>query len=142
MTDEEYLFRQTEKERKRAGYGAFHKKSGAKSSYVSLPSDKLTRKERLAMNGECKSFNLAKPTTWEEFRHWPHDVQAEYIRKLEADYKATSPMIAKMLGVSHDYFRNFRGKAGYPATRGGVQKPRYGRVGAFSGARGREYVRG
>lgn len=54
MTDEEYLFRQTEIERKRIGYGDRNKKRQG-GRYVRLPSDNLSRKERNAMNHEHRA---------------------------------------------------------------------------------------
>ena len=47
MTDAEYLFRQTSKERKRNGIGDFHKKRGG-GKVVRFPSDHLSRKEKKA----------------------------------------------------------------------------------------------
>lgn len=43
MTEAERLFRQTEIERKRLGYGDKHKKRGG-GRYVRLPSDNMTKK--------------------------------------------------------------------------------------------------
>ena len=58
MTDEEYIFRQTERERKRDGRGAFNRVCGSKSKKCSLPSDHMTRKEIIAMSGEVQTYTL------------------------------------------------------------------------------------
>mgnify|MGYP006988867829 CR=1 FL=1 len=84
MTDAEYVFKKTDAERKSMGHGARAKKCGSKSKKCSLPSDNLTASEIKKMNGECKSYDLAKPMRWDVFRALPHDLQSEYIRKLSA----------------------------------------------------------
>ena len=61
MTDEEYLFRQTERETKRTARGAAAKKCGSKSKKCSLPSDYLSAKQRKGLNGkvmEYKSYRI------------------------------------------------------------------------------------
>lgn len=122
MNDAEYLFRQTEIERKRIGRGDYNKKRGG-GRYVRLPSDNLSRKEKRLMNGQVASINMTLPTKWETFRNLSTDLQRDYVLLLEKTYGATSPMIAKMLGISHEYFRDHRGKNGYPAKRGGFRNP-------------------
>ena len=122
MKEAEYVFRQTSRERAINARGDKHKKRGS-GHYVRLPSDNMTRKEKNAMNGKCVSINLNEPTTWDEFREWPTDIQAEYIKKLEATYRVTSPLIAKMMGVSDIYFREYRRTKGFPSARGGFRNP-------------------
>lgn len=118
MEDAEYLFKQTEIERKRIGRGDFNKKrQGGKT--VRFPSDYLTAKERLKMNGELKTFNLTKPTTWESFKQWPVELKCEYIRGLESKYEVSGIQIAEMLGVHYQTFKVNRATWGCPARRGG-----------------------
>lgn len=100
MTDEQYVFKETEKERKRNARGAHNKKRGG-GRYVKTPSDYLSKKERLAMNGECSTFKMNDPVKWETFKQWPTDIRAKYINGLRENYGATSKMIAEMMGVNY-----------------------------------------
>lgn len=99
MTDEEYLFRQTEVERKKLGYGDRHKKRGG-GRYVRLPSDHMTKKEREAMNGECVNYQLGRPVTKEEFYTWPVHIQREYLQQIVDKYHPKQSAIAAMLRCS------------------------------------------
>lgn len=68
MTDAEYLFKLTERERKRNARGAKNKIKGGGGA-VRLPSDNLTKKEREAMNGETVTYLGIK--TWNRGRNLP-----------------------------------------------------------------------
>lgn len=81
MTDEEYLFKQTEIERKRIGRGDRNKKRGG-GRYVRLPSDNLTKKERQAMNGEVKSWKEKPFYQKDEFMALPSDVQLKWVNSI------------------------------------------------------------
>ena len=85
MTDEEYLFRQTERERKRNGYGDKCKKRQG-GRVVRLPSDNLTRKEMEAMNGEVKSYSLKAFYSWDEFKSLPDDIKLRWINSFITRY--------------------------------------------------------
>lgn len=97
LSDEEYVFRQDIREKKAAGRGAFHKKNGSKSKKCTLPSDYLTRKEKMAMSGECKTYDMRKFYTYEEFKTFPDDIQLKYINGLINRYNVTVSMIAEDL---------------------------------------------
>lgn len=97
MTDEEYVFRQTEVERKKLGYGDRHKKRGG-GRYVRFSSDNLTKKEREARNGEVEVYEMNKPHTAEELRIWPERVRKEFISGLIEKYHPTLDMLGEMLG--------------------------------------------
>lgn len=81
MNDAEYLFKQTEIERKKRGYGDKHKKRGG-GRFVRLPSDNLTKKEREAMNGEVKSWKEKPFYSKEEFLKLPSDVQLKWANSI------------------------------------------------------------
>lgn len=99
MKDAEYLFRQTEIERKRIGRGDFNKKrQGGKQ--VRFPSDHLTKKEREAMNGEVVSYQLGKPTDWATLKSWPEEIQKVYLTGLRKTYGVGGKEIGEMLGVA------------------------------------------
>lgn len=100
MTDEEYIFRQTAKERKSAGNGAKHKKRGG-GRYVRLPSDRLSKKEREALNGEVKTFRKKDFYTWEEFKALPSDLQVAWVNSLINRYDVGLTVISQeILGMS------------------------------------------
>lgn len=96
MNDAEYLFKQTEKERKRVGRGAFHKK-GRGGKIVSLPSDHLTKKERDAMNGEVVTFKEKPFYTWEELKSLPDDIQLRWCNSLINRYGCSTASISTVV---------------------------------------------
>ena len=99
MTDAEYIFRQTSKERKRNGIGDFCKKrQGGK--VIRFPSDHLSRKEKKALNGEVKTYNFRDPLTWEQFRKMPKDIKQQYLDTLTDKFRGVLlTMIAESMGV-------------------------------------------
>ena len=97
LSDEEYLFRQDIKEKKKTATGAYHKVKGSKSKKCNFPSDYLTKKEKLKMNSEVKSWNLNEFYTWNDFKQMPKDLQIEYLQNLTNKYKVGSGAIEKSL---------------------------------------------
>lgn len=99
MTDAEYIFRQTSKERKRNGIGDFYKKrKGGK--VIHFPSDHLSRKEKKALNGEVKTYSFRDPLNWEQFRAMPKDIKQQYLDTLTDKFHGVLlTMIAESLGV-------------------------------------------
>lgn len=87
-------------QKKRVAASARRRKSGSRSRYVGLPSDHLTQKELRAMSGEVQSYNMNAPIRWSAFLTWPHDLQQEYVSKLQAEYGATGEMLAECFGTS------------------------------------------
>lgn len=109
MNDAEYLFRQTSAERKRIGRGDFNKKrQGGKQ--VRLPSDNLSRKEWEKMNGECKSYDMAKPVAWESFKQWPADLQRSYLLGLGEKFGIGVAHLADMFHISRCSIYNLTNK--------------------------------
>lgn len=99
MTDAEYIFRQTSKERKRNGRGDYCKKrKGGK--VVHFPSDHLSRKEKKALNGEVKTYSFRDPLTWQQFREMPRDIKQQYLDTLTDKFHGVLlTMIAESMGV-------------------------------------------
>ena len=52
------------------------------------------------MSGEVQSYNMNAPVRWSAFLTWPHDLQQEYVSKLQADYGATGEMLAECFDTS------------------------------------------
>lgn len=121
MTDEEYVFRQTEIERKKLGYGDRCKKRGG-GRYVRLPSDHMTKKEREAMNGECFSYEMGKPHTAAELRIWPERVRKEYIGGLIEKYHPTLDMLGEMLNYTRPTVCNYLKRLGLGTGRTGPNR--------------------
>ena len=117
MTDEEFIFKQISAERKRNGYGDYHKKRQG-GRQVRLPSDHYTKKELAAMSSEVTSYNLSAPTRWHEFITWPKDLQVEYIQRLEEAYHAKNEDIAGMLDVSISCYRKHKNSLGIKGKSG------------------------
>lgn len=97
MTDAEYIFKQTEIERKRAGYGDRHKKRQG-GRHVRLPSDHRTKKEIAAMSGEVKTYKEKPFYTREEFVELPEDLRLKWVNSIINRY-----CVGKM-GVSRIIF--------------------------------------
>lgn len=95
MTDIQYVYRNDIREKKNTGRGAFHKKCGAKSKKCNFPSDYLSRKEKMAMSGECKTYDMRKFYSWEEFKQFPDDIQLRYLNSLITRYDVTISAIAE-----------------------------------------------
>lgn len=79
MTDEKWLFEKTNSERKRNARGVFNKKGGSRSKRCSLPSDKLTEKQRRELNGVVETLNTMKIYSWDEFKKLPNTLKEEYL---------------------------------------------------------------
>ena len=108
MTDEKYEFIQDCKDKKITARSARNKKTHTgKSGRVRLPSDNLTKKELEAMNGECVSYRMNDPITWDEFRTWPKEHQETYIKLLKQKFGASLSAISEMMGVHRVTLPNY-----------------------------------
>lgn len=118
MTDEEYVFNETNRERKRNGYGDRNKKRQG-GRYVHLPSDKLTKKEKEAMNGMVVSYSMNKPVKYPEFSKWPKDIKLAYVKLLATKYGVRGAQIQEMLGCGRSTWARVCADIGYHGARGG-----------------------
>lgn len=94
-------------QKKRIASGAYHKKSGAKTKFVSLPSDNLTPSQLKKLNGPVKKFNIDQPMGWTEFKALAHDHQQLYISHIYELYKPSYAMLEKMFSVSSPTIINY-----------------------------------
>ena len=120
MDDSTYLFNQTSAERKRIARGAYSKKNGSKSKKCTMPSDYLTKSQKKKLNGKVSSYDLSKPMSWKDFKEMPHDLRAEYIKKL-VKIGASRKDVADMFGISIPSFagwicRNHKGENFFVTT--------------------------
>lgn len=72
-----------------------------KGGSVKFPSDYLSAKEKKKLSGECKSYRMNDPMTWEEFKALPDDLKVCYVKALRQKYGVSDSALADMLGISH-----------------------------------------
>ena len=121
MTDERYLFMQDIKEKNRTKSGAYHKRSGAKSKYVGLPSDHMTKAEWKRRNSPVKTYNINTCIhDWNTFKELPADLKREYILRCRNTYGARLPVVAESLSVNPVTLRKNLIDSGISVGRGGT----------------------
>lgn len=97
MGDFKREYYQTIRDRKSMAISSRKKKIGTKSKKCTLPSDHLTRKEWMAMNGEVKSYHIGEPVDFITFSsQYPTNIQQEVINYLQDTFQVTPKMLAKM----------------------------------------------
>ena len=106
MSDEEYVFTDTARERKQMAIGSKHKKSGRVSHKVGLSQDRMSEAELKKKNGDVKAYNMFVPWTWEEFKSAPTDICQMYLDRLYECYHPNIAALSKMLGKSRETIRN------------------------------------
>lgn len=121
MDDAEYLFHKQSKDAKRLARGAYAKKGGSRSKKCTLPSDRLSVKQRKELNGPVMIYNVRRPMKWKEFKELSKDLQIEYLQFLVLDKKARGIDVASMFGISATSLsnwlqKNMRGDFSFPHT--------------------------
>ena len=106
LPDEIHDFYEDCKDKKSTAQSARHARSHCgKGGRVKFASDYMTKKEREAMNGECKSYRMNDPMSWEEFKQLPDDLKVIYISALRKKYNVTDAALAEMLGIDRTWFK-------------------------------------
>ena len=101
MNDEKYLFISDSREKKNVARSARNKRTHCgKGGRVKLPSDYLSKRELNAMSGECKSYRLNEPMSWDEFKSMPDDIKITYIKLIREKFKCSDSALAEMFGIS------------------------------------------
>ena len=119
MKDETYAFISDVKEKKITARSARHTRTHCgKGGRVRLPSDNLSKKELMKMNGECKSYRLNDPMAWKEFKALPDDLKITYINLLRKKFKVPAKHIAEMLGIHSVNFSKEISRLGISEGRG------------------------
>lgn len=108
MTDVEFILREDARSKKSSGRGVYSRKRGSKSKSCTLPSDRLTEKQKKELSGEVKTYNLSVRLSYEEFKQLPPDLMAEYINKLVSTYGANFNDIAHSMGITRETLGVFR----------------------------------
>lgn len=72
-----------------------------------LPSDFMTKKEKMAMNGKVVTMEMNKPVKYQAFKLWPADLQREYLENLVKIFGVGIDSIGEMMGCHRNTFRQF-----------------------------------
>lgn len=95
MNEAASVLRQTNHERKVAGYGVHHKKGG--SAVSKLGNKPMTWQEINSKHGECKEYDLGGFMDYETFKKMDPDLEAEYVNKLCKKYHVRHEQVSKYL---------------------------------------------
>ena len=95
------LFEEDIREKKRIGYGSFHRKRGSKTKFGSLPSDYLTKGELKKMSSEVISLNLSQPIFKEQFLALSNSLKEEYIKAITQKLSITKKLLCELMGISY-----------------------------------------
>ena len=96
----------------------------ARRGRCKLPHEYLSAKERNALNGEVKTYNLKAPMSNEEFKGLRRDLKASYLKYLQEEFRATDPMIADLFGVTPGRIGQIRKKLGVESLGKGARTAR------------------
>ena len=95
MNEAAQVLKQTNHERKVAGYGVHHKKGGsAVSKFGNKP---MSWQEINSKHGECKEFDLGGFMDYETFKKMDPDLEVEYVNKLCEKYHVRHEQVSKYL---------------------------------------------
>lgn len=72
-----------------------------------LPSDFMTKKEKMAMNGEVMTMEMNKPVKYQAFKLWPTDLHREYLENLVKIFGVGIDSIGEMMGCHKNTFQQF-----------------------------------
>lgn len=98
--EEDRVFSDDVREKKRLARQARHRKCGSKSRKCNLSSDRLTKKQWLERCGRTVTYNFKKPILWQDFCELPIHIQKEYLLNLIGEYQTTASDLAKMFGIT------------------------------------------
>lgn len=111
MSDAEYLFRESIKEKKGMVNGARHTSGKTKKNGTPRDLD-VSTKEYKKKCGQVKKFSINMPMKLEEFKTLPEDLQDEYLDRLLNVFHMSRDIIAKMFGCSYPTVANIIKKSG------------------------------
>ena len=105
MTNEKYEFLLDCHEKAITARSAKNRKRyPGKKGPVKLPSDYMNEKELEALNGECKTYRLGAPMTWDEFSEMPDDLKTMYIKNLRKKYNVPDRELMMAMDVDVQVF--------------------------------------
>ena len=125
-SDEQWEYMQDTKDKSITARSARSTRSHCgKGGKVKLPSDYMTKKELNAMNGECKSYRLNSPMTFEEFVSMPDDLKVMYIKALREKYKVPGKVLANAMGAAEHQLRYHVNRLGLGLGKGAAAAGRH-----------------
>lgn len=104
------------KQKKNIARSARHMASKRGKRGCTLPSDNLTEAQRRKLNGECRTYTLREPLTYEQFKDLPDDLKREYLLWLQETFGVTDQKIGEMMGVSKTPILTVRKELGISAS--------------------------
>ena len=105
MSDEAYELKQEIREQKIVANNARNRRGMAgKGGKVRLASDRLTQKQWEAKNGECKTYRMNAPMTWEQFKEMPDDLKVMYIKAIRNKYHTPDRVLACCMDIPASMF--------------------------------------
>lgn len=99
MSDAEYLFRESVKEKKGMVNGARHTKGKVKRNGTPRDLD-VSAKEYKKKCGQVQKFSINMPMNIDRYNELPKDLQKEYLERLIETFKMNKSIIGKMLNVT------------------------------------------
>lgn len=96
----------------------------ARRGKCKLPHEYLTAKERKALNGEVKTYNIRVPLDKHQFLTLPTDLAKDYLLWLQSEFRATDGQIAEMFGCSAASVNLYRKTLDVPSLGRGNQNRR------------------
>lgn len=125
-SDEQWEMIKDSREKKSIAASAFKQKTHCgKGGAVKFPSDYLSKKELKAMSGECVSYRLGSPISWQEFKTWPEEHQKNYVKLLRNKYDIPDIKLAEAMGADKVVFGKFIRCLGLGQGRGAAAKGRW-----------------
>lgn len=88
-------------------------KRGSKSKKCYLPSDMLTPAQIKKKNGKVIKMDMTKPTSFNDFKTWPEDLQKEYLMRYVNEFGCTINDLAALLNVYHATLRKHLSDIGF-----------------------------
>lgn len=105
--DYEQFKRELQKENQEKKVIARSARSKVTHTGCKLPSDFMTKKEKMAMNGEVMTMEMNKPVKYQAFKLWPADLQREYLENLVKIFGVGIDNIGEMMECHYNTFRKF-----------------------------------
>lgn len=100
MSDEKCEFIEDVKEKRFTARSARNKKGHTgKGGAMRTASDFMTKNQLADLNGECKTYKLGAPMTWDEFSKMPDDLKAMYIKSLRKKFNVPDEELAVAMGI-------------------------------------------
>ena len=99
MSDAEYLFHESIKEKKGMVNGAHHTKGKVKRNGTPRDLD-VSAKEYKQKCGQVEKFSINMPMSIDKYNELPNDLQKEYLERLIGTFKMNKSIIGKMLNVT------------------------------------------